>query len=305
MNINIIGVPLTYGCGKDGAQEGPITLRMEGIVKLAKEAGHEVYDVGNTYVPELKDEDKYKWHDHLKFLQPLVEVNANLAEQVHNSLKGGNFPLIVGGDHSLGIGSVAGASAHHNDLDNYAVIWIDAHGDINTPESSPSGNIHGMPLAISMNEGHEDLTSVYFDGMKVKPENVYIIAARDLDDGEYVLADKVGLHMYEMKDVREKGVKETVEEVIEKVKASGVENVHLSFDIDAMDASLVPATGTPVDGGFNMEEGKYVLSTFLKEGFVKSMDFVELNPTLVEDPDLTVKNCMELLETVFNSIEKK
>lgn len=303
MHVNIIGVPFTYCCGKTGADQGPSNLRDHNFVGLAKEKGLKVYDNGDLVIPVVRPGDKYKTHPHLKYLDVIKDVSEDLAEKTFMSLNAGNFPIVVGGDHSIAIGSVAGISKYHDDLDNFAIIWIDAHADINTPESSPSGNIHGMPLAISMGYGHEDLTSVYFDDIKVKPENAYIFAGRDIDEGEYVLAEEVGLHLYEMKDIREKGFDESVAEIIQDIKDKGIENVHISFDIDSLDASLVPATGTPVGGGLTLEEGQEVLSRLIKEGFVKSLDFVELNPTL--DPrDITVDNCIKVIDSVYDAIKE-
>lgn len=303
MIIDLIGVPISYGSGKDGANDGPMALREADLISLAEKTDLDIYDLGDIFVPNLKEEDKYKYHQKLKFLDPIAQINKNLAEVVYLSLKAGHFPITIGGDHSIGIGSIAGASKAYNNLDNFAVVWIDAHGDINTDDSSPSGNIHGMPLAASMNEGHEKLTNVFFNGMKVKPENVYIIGTRDVDSGEYELAEKLKLNHYEMVEVRQKGIEETIYEVIQKINDSGIKNVHLSFDIDAMDPSVTPATGTPVAGGFNMEEGEFVLSKLINTGLVKSLDFVELNPRL-KNPELTIKSCLELMKVIFKSIAK-
>jgi len=303
MVIDLIGVPLSYGSGKVGAELGPDSLRKEGILNLAKDRKFTLYDLGNIFDPSLDDSDMYTSNKHLKFLDPIVDINKNLAELMFLSLKSNHFPITIGGDHSLAIGSIAGCSKFYDNLDNFGVIWIDAHGDINTEETSPSGNIHGMPLAASLNEGNEKLTNVYFKGRKVKPENVYIIGTRDVDEGEYKLAEKLNLSHYEMKDIRSLGFEKTLEKIIGDLKISGVENFHLSFDIDALDPSVTPATGTPVKGGFTLEEGKKILSSFIETGLIKSLDFVELNPKLYK-PELTIKNCLSLLDTIFTSIDK-
>ncbi len=302
MIIDLIGVPLSYGSGKEGANLGPDTLRSQGILSLGETTSLKIYDLGNIFVPSLGEDEKYASHKKLKFLDPIVDINENLAELMFLSLKKNRFPITIGGDHSLGIGSIAGASKAYDDLDNFGVIWIDAHGDINTEESSPSGNIHGMPLAASLGEGNEKLKNVYFKGRKVKPENVYIIGTRDVDEGEYDLAEKLNLSHYEMKNIRDLGFEESLKKILDEIKASKVENFHLSFDIDALDPSVAPATGTPVKGGFTLEEGKRVLSSFIETGLVKSLDFVELNPSLYK-PDLTVKNCLSVLDTIFKSID--
>lgn len=299
MDIDLIGVPIMYGCDREGAEKGPDMLREHGIFDIIKNLHSKTYDLGNIFIPDIPAEDKYKWHENLKYLNPIVDIQTNLAHQVYTSLTAKAFPFVIGGDHSIGMGSIAGSSKHFKDI---AVIWIDAHGDINDSETSPSGNIHGMPLAASMGVGNDVLTNLYFDGIKVRPENVFIIGARDLDPGEIELANSTDLSLYTMDIIRERGLEVVAKEVIEKIKASNVEAVHLSFDIDSMDSSLVPGTGTPVTGGFNLEEGKYILESFLKEGFVKSMDFVELNPVIDID-NKTTELCIDLLKHIFKVIK--
>jgi len=299
MDINLIGVPLNYGCDRDGAQLGPVTLRANKIIDIIESNGHNVHDMGDVFIPHVSSEDKYKDHPKMKFLNTVAKINANLANNVYCSLTGKKFPFVIGGDHSLGLGSISGASKFFDEL---AVIWVDAHGDINTSETSPSGNIHGMPLAAAMNVGHPTLTNIYFDGIKVKPKNVYILGGRDIDPGEFALADELNLNMYTMELIREKGLDNILKEISDKIKASNVDGVHLSFDIDVLDSSLVPGTGTPVIEGFSMEEGKKVFTRFLAEKFITSMDFVELNPKIDHEDKRTVLNCMEILDHIFKKI---
>ena len=301
MKFNLIGVPINYGCDRDGAQHGPETFRKNNIVDLIKEEGHEVCDKGDVKIPFASPEEKYAGHKNLKYLNPIVEYNNNLAETVNNSLNEGSMPFVLGGDHSLGMGSIAGVSKHFNEI---AVIWIDAHGDINTEDTSPSGNIHGMPLAASMNVGHSALTNIYYNGQKVKPENVYILGARDIDPGEYDLAEKVKLNLYTMKTVREKGLDNVLKSIIYKINKSNVDGVHLSFDIDALDKSIVPGTGTAVSEGFSLIEGKKIFTQLIGHVNITSMDFVELNPILDDEDEKTVKNCFELLKHIFNSFKQ-
>ena len=302
MNINLIGVPINYGCDRQGAEQGPSILRANHMIDLIKDSKYKVYDLGDITIPKVSVEDKYIGHSHMKYLDPIIEINTNLAEEVYTSLKADNFPFIIGGDHCLGMGSIAGAARNFNEL---AVIWVDAHGDINTDKTSPSGNIHGMPLAASMDVGHSSLTNLYFEGQKVKPENVYIIGARDLDPGELQLSKDLNLNLYTMDIINKKGLKQVLDEVILKVKASNVDGVHLSFDIDVLDKSLVPGTGTAVSEGFELEEGKLVLGKLLGEGFVASMDFVELNPLLDDEDGKTTKACLELIQHIFNVLVLK
>lgn len=295
MNISLIGVPITYGCSLDGAQYGPAKLRQNKIIDLIKQNGHVAYDLGDIVVPNVPKEEKYSGHKNIKYLHPVTEVNTNLAHKVYCSLKGETFPFIMGGDHSIGMGSIAGSSKYFNEM---AVIWIDAHTDVNTHETSPSGNPHGMPLSASIGEGHPNFTNIYYNGQKVKPENVFIIGARSIDGGEIDFVRKLGVGVYTMKSIREMGLKNVLEEVIRKIKSSNVDGVHLSFDIDVLEPSLVPGTGTPEPDGFSLDEGKFTIERLLKEKFVTSMDFVELNPTL-DDSETTIKTCMEILDHTF------
>lgn len=294
MDINIIGVPLKYGCDRDGVEFGPDKLRELGLVENLKSNNNDVYDMGNIFVPSISKDEKYKDHKSMKYLNTIIEVNENLAHSVYSSLKGDSFPLIVGGDHSLGMGSIAGASRFFKKI---AVIWVDAHGDINDIGSSPSGNIHGMPLAASMDIGHSSLTNLYFQGEKVSPTDVYIVGARDLDSGELKIAKDNNINLFTMDMIQEKGLTTILKTVIDKIKETGIDAVHLSFDIDSMDKSLVPGTGTPVEGGFTVSEAKFILESILKEGFVKSMDFVELNPALDRD-EKTAEICIDLIKTI-------
>ena len=298
MNISLIGVPLTYGCDKDGAQYGPDKLRELGIVDIIKNNDLSVYDMGNIYVPDILDECKYDWHESMKYFNPIIEVSKNLAHSVYTSLVTKSFPFVLGGDHSLAMGSIAGASKHFNEM---AVIWVDAHADINDYKTSPSGNIHGMPLAASMNVGHESLTNIYYEGIKVKPENVYIIGARALDPGEIALAEELNINLYTMDKINSIGLESVLNDTINKIKSSNVDSVHLSFDIDVLDSNIVPGTGTPEEDGINVMEAKLILDKILNSKFVTSMDFVEFNPTLDMDHK-TSEICVELLKFIFEHL---
>ena len=298
MNVSLIGVPINYGCDKDGAQHGPEKLREKNIVDVIKKYNHSIYDFGNLHVPKVSVADKYAYHDKMKYLKPIIEVNTNLAHQVYSALAAGNFPLVIGGDHSLGLGSISGASRFYSNL---AVVWIDAHGDLNTSETSPSGNVHGMPLAAAMGIGCDSLTDIYFKGVKVKPENVFILGARDLDEGEIQLAKEMNLNLYTMEDIREKGIKATIEEINQRLTSKNIEAVHVSFDMDALDSELVPGTGTPVSDGMTIEEVKFVFKRLMDTKLVKSMDLVELNTRLDKD-DVTAEVAIELVDWTFNSI---
>lgn len=294
LDINLIGVPIQYGCDKDGPQQGPKRLRELGIVEALEIGKNKVYDMGNIFVPEILPELKYKWHEKMKFLSPVVEVNKNLAHMVYCSLAANSFPFVLGGDHSLGMGSIAGGSRFFNEM---AVVWVDAHGDINDSETSPTGNIHGMPLAASLGIGHPLITSLYYEGKKVKPENVYILGARDLDPGEIKLAEDLNINLYTMDYINSNGLENAVNDILLKLKNSNADGVHLSFDIDVLDSAIVPGTGTPVKDGISFDEGKYILNKFLGSKLIASMDFVELNPLLDQDAKTEIL-CMDLLRYI-------
>lgn len=298
MNINIIGVPIHLGCDINGVDLGPEKLREKDIIEVIKKNDHQVYDLGNIFVKEEKESDKFNSHEKMKYIDTILEVNTELAEKVYNSLSSDIFPFIIGGDHSLGLGSIAGASKYHPDL---AVIWVDAHGDINTHETTPSGNVHGMPLAASMGLGHEKLVNLYFNDIKVKKDNVFIIGARDLDEGELQLIEKLNLNVWTTQDIKAKGIETVMLELQRRLKVQGIKNVHMSFDIDCLDKALVPGTGTPVAKGLNLYETKYILKDLLQTGLIKSMDFVELN-TLLDEEESTVSIAIDLIDWSFKHL---
>jgi arginase len=294
MKINLIGVPLFYGCDRRGVNLGPDDLREKGLVEILEKNNHVVYDLGNLHVPEISEQNKFQHHSNMKYLDSITEVNRNLAHQVFCSLQSNNFPLVIGGDHSLGLGSISGSSKYY---ENLAVVWIDAHGDINTHETSPSGNVHGMPLAAAMGIGHETLTNIYFQGQKVNPENVFILGARDLDEGELSIIKEYKLNVFTTEQIRELGVEEVMKRVQDTLIKNKIDAIHLSYDIDSLDSELVPGTGTPVSDGLTVDQCKYMLKTLLQSRLVKSMDFVELN-THLEDGDNTINICLDLIDYI-------
>ena len=187
MKINVIGVPLNLGCDREGVERAPNHLRERGLMRIIRKNGHRAFDLGNLYVPLVSEADKFARGRSLKYLDAIVEVNNNLAELVYDTLRGGAFPLVIGGDHSLGLGSASGVG---KSFDDFGIIWLDAHGDINTSETSPSGNIHGMPLSALMGMGSEELVNIYAPGNKVNPQNVFLVRTRSLDEGEQALIER-------------------------------------------------------------------------------------------------------------------
>ena len=298
MDISIIGMPLFYGCDKPGVEKGPEELRKNNLIDIFEE-NHNVYDLGDIEVEKANAEHKFLSNPKLKYLDQVVSANNGLAVKVLSALENNTLPFIVGGDHSLALGSIAGASKFlGNDL---AVIWIDAHGDINTEETSPSGNIHGMPLAASMGIGYKKLTSIFFDDFKIKPENVFILACRDLDAGEIALIDELNINVWTNEDINVKGTDVVVNELLSIIKEKNIENIHLSYDIDCLDPEYVPGTGTPVTDGLSFGESKILLESILGTSLVRSIDFVEYNPDLDKN-NKTKETCVELLKLISNEL---
>ncbi len=295
MDINIIGVPIFYGADKKGPEYGPEKLREKKIAEIIGKHNHRIYDLGNIFVPEVKEYNKFYAHRNMKYVDTIINVNTNLAHAVYSSIKGGSFPLIIGGDHSIGLGSISGVSRAY---ENIAVIWMDAHGDINTHHTSESGNIHGMPLAKAMGIGHSHLTNIYYEGRKVNPENVFILGARDLDYGENKLIDEKKLNVYSPQDIHDKGIENVIDEILQKLKDKNIDAIHLSFDLDFIDAQFVPGTGTPVIGGVSIEDTKSILKILAQTKLIKSMDFVELN-VLLDKNDTTANLAIDLLDWTF------
>ncbi|MGL5085624.1 MAG: arginase [Clostridium sp.] len=300
MNISIIDMPLFYGCDNPGVENGPKFLRENNILDVFKN-NHNVTNMGTVFVQPIDSAKKYSSHNKMKYLDEIVNSNNLLAHKVYTALQNNTFPLTIGGDHALALGSLAGVSNHYGS-DNIAVIWVDAHGDINTDETTLSGNIHGMPLAASMGIGHDSLTSIYFKGQKVKPENIFLLGVRDLDGGELDLIDKYNLNVWKIDEIQSKGITTVLSELNKIIVDRNFNNIHLSFDIDGLDPSYVPGTGTPVSNGLTFLEGKEIIENILGTNIVRSMDFVEYNPNLDEN-NKTLETCSELLNIISNSLK--
>lgn len=301
MNISIIDMPIFYGCDNPGVENGPKVLRENKLLDIFNKS-HQVCDMGEVHVKNVSSKDKYTANAKMKYLDEVIRSNVELGAKVYESLSNSYLPLVIGGDHSLALGSVAGSSKFFKD--DLAIIWVDAHGDMNTPETSPSGNIHGMPLASSMGIGYKSLTNLYFDGTKVKPENVFLLGCRDLDLGEIELAKERNLNLWTMEDIKNMGIQMVLKELIEALNKTKVNNVHLSFDIDVLDPSYVPGTGTPVKDGLAFSEGKTVIETIINTSLVKAIDFVEFNPDLDKN-SRTLETCLEMLKVMSKALEGK
>lgn len=293
MQWSYIEVPLRYGQGKHGVDQGPAKLRTLGIeALLPKGTVHQTIRV----LPESEIREN---EEHLKRVDGVLHTVNELAEVVDSEVRANRFPLIVGGDHSMAIGTLAGLAK----TGPYGVIWVDAHADLNTGETSPSGNIHGMPLAAAMGLGDVRLTEVGGREPKLVPEHLVYIALRDIDEGETREIQQLGIKVVTVEDVRTRGVETIMAETIAYLR-DRVDRFYVSFDMDSLDAQLVPGTGTPVDGGLTAEEGKAILAEAMKADDLIAIELVELNPSL-DHEDTTAQLAFDLCETILKPKENR
>ena len=300
MKLNIIGVPTYYGCDKNGTQDAPSKLRNANIIELIKGNGEvEIADLGDIEVKSVMEDDKFKNEKNIKYFESIYDLNLKLSKAVDESMNDSDFTLIIGGDHGIGLGSITGASKHSQNL---GVVWIDAHGDFNTSATSPSKNFHGMPLACLCGHGDSRLVNLYYEGVKIKEENVFHIGGRDIDEGEQKLLDNSMINLYDKKVIDKIGLEDVVDDILKKCKEQDIDDLHISLDIDFMDKFIVEGTGTRVEGGYTVEDTKYILERLMDTGIVKTMDFVEFNPRL-DVNDNTLEICKDLL-SYFGQILK-
>lgn len=292
--VEIIGGPSTFGQRKLGVNLGPDAIRYAGIVARIEAIGLTVKDSGNINVPELNLNKFNSEQQGLRNLEEIIETSETLSQSVSNSISNNHFPLILGGDHSIAIGSISGVSKHY---ENLGVIWYDAHGDLNIPEESPSGNIHGMPLRILAGDGDDKLVNIANYAPKVKPENIVLIGMRDLDVGERQYIKDNNIKTYTMAEVDRYGIKQVIKETIDYLKEK-TDGIHLSLDVDALDPVETPGTGTRVLGGLTYRESHFALEFLHNSNLVTSMDLVEVNPLIDHNND-TAEQAVGLVGSFF------
>ena len=273
--MSIIGVPLDHGQSRRGVNMGPSAIRYAGAIDRLEAIGHDVTDEGDIQVDVAKNTEMNTTN--LKNVDEIIKANTSLAGKVEAVVKGGSFPLVLGGDHSIAIGTLAGLATSY---ENLGVIWYDAHADMNTSETSPSGNIHGMPLAVCIGLGDERLVNLQTEGPKVKPENIVIIGARDVDPGERVLIKERGIKVYTMHEIDKYGMSSVMQDAIAYLQSRKVDGVHLSLDLDGLDPLYTPGVGTPVPGGISYRESHLAMEMLEESGLITSAEFVEVNPIL-------------------------
>ena len=276
-SIDLIGVPLDLGAGRRGVDMGPSAIRIAGLRARLADLGHLVADRGDVRVPI--PETIPVTGERKRYIAEIAAVCRTLAEMTHEAAAAGRIPVCLGGDHSLAAGSVAGSAravrARGGEL---GLIWVDAHADMNTPETSPSGNVHGMPLAACLGWGPSELVSIA-GGASVKPENVALIGIRDLDVREGVQVRKSGVAAYTMSDIDRRGIGPILDEVLAGL-ARRTKGIHLSIDMDGLDPEVVPGVGTPVLGGLSYREAHLLCEMVAESGSLVALDLVELNPIL-------------------------
>lgn len=293
--IEIIGAPSTFGQKKLGVNLGPDAIRYEGLLSRLKKMGLDVIDKGNIEVPTLDVEKFNSDQEGLRNYDEIVTVSENLSKATSEIVKKGNFPLTLGGDHSIAVGSISGISQHY---ENLGVIWYDAHGDLNVPEESPSGNVHGMPLRILAGDGPDELVNINDFTPKVKPENIVLIGMRDLDEGERKYIKDKNIKTFTMADIDRFGIQEVIERSLEYLKSRNIDGLHFSLDVDALDPAETPGTGTRVMGGLSYRESHFALELLNESKLVTSMDLVEVNP-LIDNSNHTAEQAVALLGTFF------
>lgn len=294
--ISMIGVPMDLGQLRRGVDMGPSAIRCAGVNERLECLCQDIEDLGDMTIGQREDEKEggEPASEELRNLKAITKASVKLAETVDNIVASGAFPLVLGGDHSIAIGTLAGLAKHYQNL---GVIWYDAHADLNTKETSPSGNIHGMPLAISLGIGHEGLTAIYGKEAKIKAENIVIIGAKSLDDGEKELIRDKGIKVYTMHEIDRLGMTRVMEETIDYLRGR-TDGVHLSLDLDALDPNDAPGVGTPVAGGISYRESHLAMEMLEESKLITSAEFVEVNPIL-DEKNRTAEAAVALMGSLF------
>lgn len=290
--VSALGVPMDLGGGRRGVDMGPSAMRIAGLERAVRSLGLDFEDLGNVEVhaPERRDPRNPK----ARFLNEIADCCRSLRGEVEDVLASGSFPLVIGGDHSIAVGTVAGISSHyHAKQQRIGLIWFDAHSDMNTPETSPSGNIHGMPLASILGYGPEELVNCGTRTPMVDVKNAVLVGVRSIDPTERELVLDSGIKCFTMREVDMLGMHRVMKEAIE-IATDGTAGFHLSFDLDGTDPSLAPGVGTPVPGGTNYRESHLVMEMAAASGKLLGLELTEINPIL-DERNATARAAVELV----------
>jgi arginase len=295
--IRIIGVPLDMGASRRGVDMGPSAMRVAGLEARLEAVGHQVIDGGNIRVEVA--ETRASGSSSARYLTEIAETCTRIAEAVVRTLEDGMVPFVLGGDHSLAAGSVAGvAEFYRRRNERIGLIWLDAHSDINTPETSPSGNVHGMPLAALLGLGPEPLQNIYGFSPKVAAENTVLIGLRDIDSAERDNIRRAGVaEAYTMRDIDERGMRTVMEEAL-RAAGRGTAGYHVSLDMDWIDPEDAPGVGTPVRGGATYREAHLAMEILADHGRLLSFEIVEVNP-VIDEHNRTADLAVELACSAF------
>lgn len=276
--VNIIGFPMDLGADRRGVDMGPSALRIADLPMKLERLGYKIIDSGDIFIQIM--EKQRVTNQKLKYLNEILKTSTILSRKVEKVLDQGHFPLCIGGDHSMALGTIAGIASHcrKNKL-KLGVIWIDAHADMNTDETSPSGNIHGMPLSASMGIGNEKLVNFMGFAPKVMPENCALIGIRSIDILEKEIINKLKVPVYTMSDIDKLGIHRIIVRVLKQFKEK-VDHIHVSFDVDSIDPLIAPGVGTPVPGGLSYREAHLLMESIAECGCMSSLEIAEVNPIL-------------------------
>jgi len=297
--IRIIGVPMDLGQSRRGVDMGPSALRVAGLQSRLKQLGYQVEDIGNVSVKQA--EEQHYGEKRAKYLNEIAETCRGLAEIVQRTLDEGYVPVVLGGDHSIAIGSTSGVASHfRKKSQRIGYVWLDAHGDMNTPESSPSGNIHGMPLAALIGYGAPELVDLMEFKPKVEPRNASLVGVRDLDPKERRLVKESGVHVFTMRDIDERGMREVMTEAL-RFATDDTEGVAVSLDMDFVDPADAPGVGTPVRGGATYREAHLAMEMIADSKAMASLEVVEINPVI----DVHNRTALLGVELVLSGLGKK
>ena len=295
--IRVIGVPLDLGQTRRGVDMGCSALRVAGLEARLEALGHKVEDSGNIAVTIAETKSSFG-AAHAKYLREITQTCTKEAELVVKTLEAGKVPLVIGGDHSIAVGTVSGVSEfYRRQSQAVGLLWIDAHSDINTPDSSPSGNVHGMPLAAIMGLWPSELANIFGFSPKVRPENCVLIGVRDIDAVEKENIRRAGIEVFTMRDIDERGMRAVMEEAL-RMAGRGTSGYHVSLDMDWIDPEDAPGVGTPVRGGATYREAHLAMEIIADHGRMASFEIVEVNP-VIDEHNRTADLAVELALSAF------
>lgn len=294
MIINFINMPMNLGCNRLGVEKGGSAIRSYGLNNIfSEDRVVDSDDILCRSISELAASDS-----RMKNIDEILKSDTILADKVHNVLKNDEFPLVFGGDHSLTWGSLSGISKYFGT--DIGCIYLDAHGDFNSAETSPSGNVHGMHMYYLMGFGNKRYVDFYYPGQKINPKNVFFLGTRSLDNGEVITAEKNSLNIHTSEEIHNIGIEKIFKQL--SIEIAHLKHIHFSLDIDCIDPIYAPGTGVPEPHGLTVDEVEYLVAKILSTGKIVSMDFVEFNP-LLDFSNQTLNACIKLMKCIDNNIK--